>query len=177
MKVIKHISTQAQRGQHLTLLYGIHDFPIGKILIARTVEGICWLAINCPLKTFRDNWKGAELIEDAAATKNIAKEIARCWPQHLDQLSIPVVLYGTEFQLQVWHELLKIKSGTTVTYEHIAKKIGKPTAMRAVGSAVGKNPVSMIVPCHRVVNKSPSKINYAWGASVKIALLAQEEND
>ena len=85
------------------------------------------------------------------------------------------MLYGTAFQLKVWKELLAIKSGATVTYEHIAKKIGKPKAVRAVGSAVGKNTVSIVVPCHRVVNKSSSKISYGWGPAVKKALLKGEK--
>jgi AraC family transcriptional regulator of adaptative response/methylated-DNA-[protein]-cysteine methyltransferase len=174
MKVIPHQATRAARGKNLTICYGIHDFPVGKILVALTAEGICWLGINCSAAKLRENWKGAELVEDKAATAKAARDIARCWPEKLEQISIPVVLYGTEFQLKVWKELLKIKSGATVTYEHIAKKIGKPKAVRAVGSAVGKNTVSIVVPCHRVVNKASGKINYGWGPMVKKALLKGE---
>jgi AraC family transcriptional regulator of adaptative response/methylated-DNA-[protein]-cysteine methyltransferase len=174
MKVIPHLSSRAARGKNLTICYGIHDFPVGKILVALTAEGLCWLGINCGVARFRESWKGAEFVEDAKVTAKAAKEISRLWPEKLDGLSIPVVLYGTAFQLKVWKELLKIKSGATVTYEQIAKKIGKPKAVRAVGSAVGKNTVSIIVPCHRVVNKASGKISYGWGPAVKKALLKGE---
>ena len=119
-------------------------------------------------------WPGGELVEDVTLTRKAAQEIARLWPKKLDELSVPVVLYGTSFQLKVWKELLKIKSGSVTTYETVAKKIGKPKAVRAVGSAVGRNTVSIVVPCHRVVNKSSGRINYGWGASVKKALLKGE---
>jgi AraC family transcriptional regulator of adaptative response/methylated-DNA-[protein]-cysteine methyltransferase len=175
MKVIQHLSSRTARGKDLTIVYGIHDFPVGKILVALTAEGLCWLGINCGVAKLRDNWKGAELVEDEAVTAKAAREIAKLWPDTLDKLSIPVVLYGTAFQLKVWKELLAIKSGATVTYEHIAKKIGKPKAVRAVGSAVGKNTVSIVVPCHRVVNKSSGRINYGWGPAIKKALLKGEK--
>lgn len=175
MKVIQRRSSRALRGKNLTICYGTHDFPVGKILVAVTAEGLCWLGINCDVKKLRDNWKGAEFIEDAKVTAKTAREIAKLWPREIKRLSIPVVLYGTAFQLKVWKELLRIKSGSTVTYHDIAKKIGHPKAVRAVGSAVGKNTVSVIVPCHRVVNKASDKINYAWGPAVKKALLAREK--
>lgn len=175
MKVIQHQASRATRGKNLTICYGIHDFPVGKILVALTAEGLCWTGINCGVEKMHENWRGAELVEDKAATAKVAKEISRLWPKKLDQLSVPVVLYGTAFQLKVWKELLKIKSGSTVTYAHIAQKIGKPKAARAVGSAVGKNTVSIVVPCHRVVNKDAGRINYSWGPVIKKALLKGEK--
>lgn len=174
MKVIQHTAARTARGKNLTICYGIHDFPVGKILVAMSAEGLCWLGINCSAAKLQENWKGAELIEDKAVTAKTAKEIAKLWPNNLDKLSVPVVLYGTAFQLKVWKELLKIKSGATVTYADIARKIGKPAAVRAVGSAVGKNTVSIVVPCHRVVNKASNRINYGWGPAVKKALLKGE---
>jgi len=175
MKVIQHTASRTTRGKNLTIVYGIHEFPVGKILVALTAEGLCWLGINCGAARLHKEWKGAELVEDNAATARVAKEIAKNWPDSLEKLSVPIVLYGTEFQLKVWKELLKIKSGSTVTYEYIARKIGKPKAVRAVGSAVGKNTVSIVVPCHRVVNKSSGRINYGWGPEVKKALLKGEK--
>ena len=175
MKVIQHKAARATRGRNLTICYGIHPFPVGKILVAMTAEGLCWLGINCGVEQLRKNWKGADLVEDQAVTAKAAREISRLWPVRLEEMTLPVVLYGTEFQLKVWKELLKIKSGSTVTYEQIAKKIGKPKAVRAVGSAVGKNTVSIVVPCHRVVNKTSGRINYGWGPAVKKALLKGEK--
>ncbi|MCK5519125.1 MAG: methylated-DNA--[protein]-cysteine S-methyltransferase [Alphaproteobacteria bacterium] len=175
MKVIlQQISAHATRGSGLTLVYGIHNFPVGKILIAMTDEKLCWLGITCKVKYLREDWKGAEIIEDTAITSPVASEIVKYWPKALDKLSVPIVLYGTEFQLNVWAELLKIKSGTTITYGQIAEKIGKPKASRAVGSTISKNTVSIIVPCHRVVHASSGKSNYRWGVLVKDALLNAE---
>jgi AraC family transcriptional regulator of adaptative response/methylated-DNA-[protein]-cysteine methyltransferase len=175
MKVIQHTASRAARGRNLTIVYGIHTFPTGKILVAMTAEGLCWLGINCGEAKLRENWKGAELIRDDAFTAKTAKEIGKRWPDSLEKLSVPVVLYGTVFQLKVWKELLKIKSGSTVTYHDIARKIGKPKAVRAVGSAVGKNTVSIVVPCHRVINKNASRVNYGWGPAMKLALLKGEK--
>lgn len=174
MKIITKTASRATRGRNLTLVWGIHDFPTGKILVAQSHEGICWLGINCDVKTLQKNWPGANLIEDKKVTARAAKEIAAGWSKDFKNLSMPVVLYGTDFQLKVWKELLKIKIGKTTTYEHVAKKIGKSAAVRAVGSAVGKNTVSIVVPCHRVVNKSGSRINYGWGPAMKLALLKGE---
>jgi AraC family transcriptional regulator of adaptative response/methylated-DNA-[protein]-cysteine methyltransferase len=175
MKVIAKTAVRAARGKNLTLVWGVHPFPAGNILVAQSAEGLCWLGVNCDAGALKKNWPGANLVEDQKLTAKAAREIAKLWPAKLEKLSLPVILYGTAFQLKVWKELLKIKSGSTVTYEQIAKKIGKPKAVRAVGSAVGKNTVSIVVPCHRVVNKSGSKISYGWGPAVKKALLKGEK--
>src|ERR1700722_3208348 len=106
MKVIQHTASRTSRGKNLTIVYGIHDFPVGKILVALTAEGLCWLGINCGVAKLRENWKGAGLGEDNAAPAKTAREIAKLWPCHLNKLSIPVVLYGTAFQLKVWNALL-----------------------------------------------------------------------
>jgi AraC family transcriptional regulator of adaptative response/methylated-DNA-[protein]-cysteine methyltransferase len=175
MKIISHISTRATRGRNLTLVWGVHPFPAGKILVALSAEGLCWLGINCGFADLAKNWAGAEFVEDKKLTEKAAKDIARLWPGRLERLSIPVVLYGTPFQLKVWKELLRIKSGATVTYEQIARKIGAPKAARAAGSAIGKNPVAVVVPCHRVVNKTGGRISFGWGPTVKTALLKGEK--
>lgn len=175
MKIIAKTASKTTRGRNLTLAWGLHKFPAGQILVALSHEGLCWLGVNCDEKALKANWPGANLIRDDKVTAKIAGEIAKKWPKGFKDLSVPVVLYGTEFQLKVWKELLKIELGKTMTYEAIAKKIGKPSAVRAVGSACGKNTVSIVVPCHRVLNKSGSRINYAWGPSVKLALLKGEK--
>jgi O-6-methylguanine DNA methyltransferase len=174
MKVITKAMPKTRRGRNLTIVWGEHPFPVGKIMVGLTAEGLCWLGINCPYDKFASYWPGANLIEDQKLTKRTAAEIAKIWPDNMDKLSIPLVLYGTPFQLKVWKELLKIKPGSTCTYHDIAKKLRKPSAMRAVGSAVGRNTVSVIVPCHRVVNKDGKKVNYGWGPAVKKALLKGE---
>jgi AraC family transcriptional regulator, regulatory protein of adaptative response / methylated-DNA-[protein]-cysteine methyltransferase len=163
MKVITRATSKASRGRNLTLVWGIHDFPVGKMLVALSAEGLCWLGINCGRDALAKNWPGAELVEDEQVTRPAAAEIGKLWPAKLDKLSVPLVLYGTPFQLKVWKELLKIKSGRLTTYAAVAKSIGKPKAVRAVGSAVGRNTVSIVVPCHRVVNTESCRINYGWG--------------
>jgi AraC family transcriptional regulator of adaptative response/methylated-DNA-[protein]-cysteine methyltransferase len=175
MKVITREASKTRRGRGLTLVWGIHPFPVGDILVALSDEGLCWLGIDCGGARLAKDWPGATLIEDAKATRKIAAEIAKLWPADLDKLSIPLVLYGTAFQLKVWKELLKIKSGSLSTYETVARKIGQPKAVRAVGSAVGRNTVSIVVPCHRVVNKDTGRINYGWGPDIKLALLKGEK--
>jgi AraC family transcriptional regulator of adaptative response/methylated-DNA-[protein]-cysteine methyltransferase len=174
MKVMTKAVAKAARGKGLTIVWGIHPFPTGKILVALSAQGLCWLGINCDGKRLVKEWPGAELVEDAAATAKAAREIAKLWPNRLDRLSVPLALYGTPFQLKVWKELLKIKPGKVTTYGDIARKIGKPAAARAVGSAVGRNTVSIVVPCHRVVNKDGGIINYEWGPAMKKALLKGE---
>lgn len=158
----------------MTLLWGVHDFPTGKILIALSHEGLCWLGLDCGSKALEKSWPGANFIEDRKATAKVAREIVKCWPQKMAALSVPIVLSGTEFQLGVWREILKVKPGKTTTYAAIARKIGKPDATRAVGTATGANPVSVVVPCHRVVNKSSDKASYGWGPALKKALLKAE---
>jgi AraC family transcriptional regulator of adaptative response/methylated-DNA-[protein]-cysteine methyltransferase len=174
MKVITRSASKTRRGRNLTLVWGIHPFPVGKILVALSAEGLCWLGINCGGERLAREFPGAFLVEDQAVTRKPAAEIAKLWPTGIDKLSVPLVLYGTPFQLKVWKELLKIKPGKLETYETVAKKIGKPKAMRAVGSAVGRNTVSIVVPCHRVVNKQEGRINYGWGPDIKLALLRKE---
>ena len=147
------------------------------MLVALSAEGLCWIGLNCGAKDLAKNWPGANLVEDRKLTEKAARDIAKAWQKGWPQasaLGLPLVLCGTAFQIRVWKELLKIKSGQTVTYADIARKIGKPAAVRAVGSAVGKNPLSIIVPCHRVVNTSGNKISYGWGPAMKKALLKAE---
>lgn len=175
MKIIAKTAARATRGRNLTLVWGIHPSPAGKLLVALSAEGLCWLGINCGAAALKKNWPGAELVEDEKLTAKTAREIAKLWPGSLEKLSVPVVLYGTAFQLRVWKELLKIKSGSTATYADIAKRIGSPKAVRAVGTACGKNTVSIVVPCHRVVNTSGGKISYGWGPEVKKMLLKGEK--
>lgn len=174
MKIISHPVTAAQRGRDLTLVWGVHDFPTGKIMVALSAEGLCAIGINCRDEYLQKHFPRAYLVEDQKITQKVAREVAKLWPRKMDQISVPLVLYGTPFQIKVWKALLKIKCGQTVTYGDIAKKLGSPAAVRAVGSAVGKNNLSIIVPCHRVVNKQSAIVNYGWGAAQKKALLKGE---
>ncbi len=170
MRIVTKPATDKKK---LTVVWGLHKMPFGETLIAQSADGLCFIGIDCGKKALARHFPGANLVEDAAVTDKIARAMRKGFPDKID-LPLPVVLYGTPFQHKVWKELLKIKCGKTTHYGTIAQKIGQPTASRAVGSAVGKNPVSILVPCHRVVNKDGARMNYAWGVPVKKALLKAE---
>ena len=175
MKVITKIAPKPARGKGLTIVYGLHKTPAGEMLVAVTAEGLCWAGFGrAAIARLGKDFPRAELVEDAKVTAKTAAAIAKNWPKKIEAIDIPVVLYGTAFQLKVWKELLKIKTGDVTSYAAIAKKIGAPNASRAVGSAVGKNPVSLVVPCHRVVNQQAGVSNYGWGVALKKKLLLAE---
>ena len=115
----------------------------------------------------------SELVRDDKETKDLVDDIIRCWDQ--DTLAeIDLDLRGTEFQRDVWQALLQIPKGQVISYGDVANDIGRPKASRAVGSAVGENPVSLIVPCHRVVQSTGGLGNYGWGVKLKKHILEEE---
>ena len=118
-------------------------------------------------------WPHATYVEDHARTAALARRIfdPRLW--RADQ-PLRVVLIGTDFEVRVWETLLRIPMGRATTYSDIASKLGKPKAARAVGAAVGKNPISFVVPCHRVLGKSGALTGYHWGLTRKRAMLGWE---
>jgi len=170
-------------GTGLTIRYGLHLTPFGKCLIASTERGICYLSFvqtseGSAIDTLVADWKQAKMIEDYNTT---APLIARIFPNPeigtaFDQADqrLSLHLCGTNFQIKVWEALLNISTGSVTTYEHIAAQIGNPNAVRAVGTAVGHNPIAVLVPCHRVIRKSGEFGNYRYGAARKMALLARE---
>lgn len=163
-------------GMGLTIRYGIHLSPFGKCLIATTERGICNLSfVNTSEGKVIDNlvqqWKQAKMVEDYQATAPLVNRI------FLDaKLDAPLKLHlrGTNFQIKVWEALLNIPTGALTTYEHIAAQIGNPRAVRAVGTAVGHNPIAYLIPCHRVIRKSGEFGNYLYGSARKKAILARE---
>ncbi|MBK7452468.1 MAG: methylated-DNA--[protein]-cysteine S-methyltransferase [Anaerolineales bacterium] len=170
------------RGAGLTIQYGFHHTPFGKCLIASTERGICNLSFfenseGQALDNLVSTWNQAKMLEDHRATASLAARIFLAQPVAGDRQSdSPFKLYlrGTNFQIKVWEALLKIPTGTVTTYEHIAAQIGNPNAVRAVGTAVGHNPIAVLIPCHRVIRKSGEFGNYRYGAARKKALLARE---
>ncbi|PZX15745.1 AraC family transcriptional regulator of adaptative response/methylated-DNA-[protein]-cysteine methyltransferase [Palleronia aestuarii] len=166
----------ARRGAGLTLRWGWHDSPFGPVLIMSTETGICGLAFAA--ETGREaayadlaaRWPEARFVEDAAAQAGWA-EAAFATGAHE---TLPLHLIGAPFQIKVWEALLAIPSGHVTTYGEIASAIGKPRAVRAVGTAVGRNPVSWLIPCHRALRATGGLGGYHWGLSVKRAMLADE---
>jgi AraC family transcriptional regulator, regulatory protein of adaptative response / methylated-DNA-[protein]-cysteine methyltransferase len=166
------------QGAGVTIRYGIHPTPFGKCLIATTERGISHLSfIQTSEGEAIDNlvadWKQAKMIEDYRAT---APLVAPIFVLHHNNHSKPLNIHlrGTNFQLKVWEALLQVPAGAVTTYEGIASRIGKPRAMRAVGTAVGHNPIAVLIPCHRVIRKVGEFGNYRYGALRKKALLARE---
>ncbi len=170
------------RGAGLTIHYGLHHTPFGKCLIAKTERGICHLGFvqtseRNAIDDLVSDWKQAKMIEDYKTTAPLAARIFLVQPPADNrQPDSPLKLYlrGTNFQIKVWEALLNIPSGAVTTYEKIAAQIGSPHALRAVGTAVGHNPIAMLIPCHRVIRKNGDFGKYRYGAARKIAILAHE---
>jgi AraC family transcriptional regulator, regulatory protein of adaptative response / methylated-DNA-[protein]-cysteine methyltransferase len=166
-------------GEGLTMHYGFHPSTFGHALVMATDRGLAGLAFADPgeereaLVDMKRRWAKAKYIEDAAFTGPIAQRIfdSSRW-----QASEPlrVVLIGTDFEVRVWDALLQIPMGKLTTYSNLAAKICAPTAARAVGAAVGKNPISFVVPCHRVIGKAGDLTGYHWGLTRKRAMLGWE---
>src|SRR6266487_907874 len=166
------------RGSGVTMHYGIHPTPFGKCLIATTERGICHLSfVETSEGNAIDNlvaeWEEAKMIEDYKSTVTLIEPI---FDLHYKNRGKPLNLYlrGTNFQLKVWEALLQVPVGAVTTYGGIASQIGKPSAMRAVGTAVGHNPIAVLIPCHRVIRKIGEFGNYRYGTLRKKALLARE---
>ncbi|WP_018902437.1 bifunctional helix-turn-helix domain-containing protein/methylated-DNA--[protein]-cysteine S-methyltransferase [Rhizobium sp. 2MFCol3.1] len=167
------------RGGGLTIRYGFHPSPFGIALVMATDRGLAGLAFAdiggeaACLKDMTCRWPNADYVEDREATAPYAARIFEPGRWTSEQ-PLRVVLIGTDFQVQVWESLLKIPFGKAVTYSDIASDIGRPTAMRAVGAAVGANPISFVVPCHRALGKSGALTGYHWGLTRKRAMLGWE---
>ncbi len=166
-------------GAGLTLRYGFHPCPFGMALVMETPRGLAGLALADPgeeaaaLADMQRRWPKAGYVADDAGT---AATAARIFDPSLWRAEQPlrVVLIGTDFEVRVWEALLKIPMGRFVTYSDVAGDIRAPKAARAVGAAVGKNPVCFVVPCHRVIGKSGELTGYHWGLTRKRAMLGWE---
>lgn len=166
-------------GGGMTLRYGFHPSPFGTAIVIATDRGLAGLAFADPgdeQTSFADmkrRWPNAIFVEDTDGTTALAQRVfdTRLW--RADQ-PLRVVLIGTDFEVRVWETLLKIPMGRAVSYSDIACNINNPKASRAVGAAVGRNPVSFVVPCHRALGKSGALTGYHWGITRKQAMLGWE---
>ncbi|MCA2005805.1 methylated-DNA--[protein]-cysteine S-methyltransferase [Tritonibacter mobilis] len=164
----------ARRGEGLTVRWGWFDSPFGLALAMGTKKGLCGLAFaaevgaETALSDMRARWPKAAFVEDAAALRpQVEAAFARKGDTALH-------LMGAPLQIKVWEALLQIPEGEATTYGEIAEAIDNPRAVRAVGTAVGKNPLSWLIPCHRVLRKGGEMGGYHWGVPVKRAMLAFE---
>lgn len=166
-------------GVGLQIRYGIHDTPFGRSLIATTARGVCNLHFLDAIdeehaeQSLRMEWRKAEIIRDQQATKEVIDHI---FNPSAFSISKPLTLFvkGTNFQLQVWRALLRVPFGSMTTYQSVADTIGRSTATRAVGNAVGRNPIAYLIPCHRVIRESGNLGGYRWGIERKTIILGWE---
>jgi AraC family transcriptional regulator of adaptative response/methylated-DNA-[protein]-cysteine methyltransferase len=165
------------RAAGLVISYGFQPTPFGECLVATTARGICGLDFVAPgqrgaaLAELKQKWAGATFREDQDLTGPLADQIFGL-ANHNPEL--PIVLKGTNFQIKVWHALLRIPTGAVVSYQAVANSIGRPGATRAVASAVARNPIGFVIPCHRVIRKVGKIGEYHWGGPRKRAILAWE---
>ena len=166
-------------GAGLQIRYGIHETLFGKSLIATTARGVCNLYFldatdeQIAEQILRRSWSNAELIQDQQATQPLHKLIFDT-ATFTDQKPLTLLVKGTNFQIQVWRALLKVPFGGITTYQTIAETIDRPTAARAVGNAVGNNPIAYLIPCHRVIRESGELGGYRWGLERKTVILGWE---
>jgi AraC family transcriptional regulator of adaptative response/methylated-DNA-[protein]-cysteine methyltransferase len=168
-----------RRGADLNIDYGFHPSPFGECLMATTIRGICHMAFVPPtgretvLKALKRLWPRAVMRHRPRQTAPLLEHVFPFTPT-LQSKPLHLHVKGTNFQIQVWEALLRIPLGQAVTYTDIARHIGMPQAARAVGNAVGRNPVSFLIPCHRVIRKTGRFGHYGGGPARKKAMLGWE---
>jgi AraC family transcriptional regulator of adaptative response/methylated-DNA-[protein]-cysteine methyltransferase len=167
------------KGAGVAISYGFHPSPFGVALVMVTDHGLCGMGFNdegaeaASLEDMKRRWPNANYIADAQRTQPYAAQI---FAKEKWQANSPlrITFIGSDFEIRVWESLLKIPMGQAVTYGDLASSIDKPKAARAVGAAVGRNPISFVVPCHRVIGKSGSLTGYHWGLTRKKAIIGWE---
>ncbi|MGU3492651.1 methylated-DNA--[protein]-cysteine S-methyltransferase [Xanthobacteraceae bacterium A53D] len=166
-------------GAGLVIRYGLHASPFGTALAMCTPRGLCGLSFadmgeeEAALAEMRQRWPHATYVEDPTATAPLVGHIfdPQAWRE---AQPLRIVFIGTDFEVRVWETLLRIPMGRAATYSGIAGHVGSPKAARAVGAAVGRNPISFVVPCHRVIGKNGDLTGYHWGLTRKRAILGWE---
>ena len=165
----------ARGGAGLTIRWGMTDSPFGPVLAMTTARGLCGLAFTAEtgeaaaLADLRARWPSAGYVEDPQA---VAPQVAAAFAPRGEGLDLHLI--GGPFQIKVWEALLRVPSGQVTTYSDIARAVGNPRAVRAVGTAVGRNPISFLIPCHRALRRDGALGGYHWGLPVKRAMLAWE---
>ena len=167
------------RRDDLELAYGFHPSPFGEAIVVAAPRGLAGLGFvdnedrGAALADMRKRWPRARFVEDEGATAPLA---ARAFDsaQWRPNTPLRIVMIGTDFEVRVWETLLAVPMGRATTYSDIARHLGKPNAARAVGAAVGRNPISFVVPCHRVLGRSGALTGYHWGLARKQAIIGWE---
>ena len=168
-----------QWGQGMMMRYGVHSSPFGACLVAETDRGVNRLVfigdadLEAAVAGLHRDWPKARLVRDESATAaTMQRIVATLYDAETERPRLMV--RGTNFQIRVWEALLRIPSGHVFSYQQLAERAGRPHAVRAVGSAVGANPVPLLIPCHRVIRKTGAFGDYSGGVYRKRAILAWE---
>jgi len=169
-------------GRGLVIRTGVHASPFGPALVAATDRGVCFLAFPEPGREGADEarreltrrWPEARVVEEPGATRELARRAFEPFRTEEIEAPLPLHLRGTNFQVQVWRALLRVPEGRLVTYGELAELMERPRAARAVGSAVGANPVAYLIPCHRVIRSTGEVGGYRWGRARKRAMVGRE---
>jgi AraC family transcriptional regulator of adaptative response/methylated-DNA-[protein]-cysteine methyltransferase len=167
-------------GSGLEIAYGLHPSPFGQCLAAVTERGLCGLSFveeagpEAAIRDLHRRWPKARLVKNQERTAGMIRRVFGSAAQG-NRTPIPLLLRGTNFQIKVWEALLRIPPGSVISYHRLAEAVGNPAASRAVGSAVGANPVAYLIPCHRVILSTGAFGNYRYGAIRKKAILGWEQ--
>ena len=180
-------------GTGLTIRTGFHDSPFGECLVGVTDRGICGLSFvvdgdrATAMAELESHWPGATFVDNPRSTRLTVRQVFAAWnggrwqptapEERVDDVTptpLSLLVRGTNFQVRVWEALLRIPPATVATYEDVASAVGRAGATRAVGSAIARNPVAYLIPCHRVIRKTGAFGGYHWGAARKVALLLRE---
>ncbi len=168
-----------RKGEGVEIRYTVLETELGKLLIATTARGICSVRFGDSeaglLRELKRDFQAAKIIHDVPGLKTVAAEIKQLLDSSDTLVNIPVDIQGTAFQQRVWEALRRIPRGEKRSYSEIAHAIGQPKAVRAVANACASNPVALVVPCHRVVQKNGKLAGYRWGVKRKSALLDKEQ--
>jgi len=170
-----------QQGAEMEIVYGVSETPFGFAFVAASKRGICRIAFlehedsSDEVQRLKTIWAKANLVEDTEAIRSLADSLFSNRGKPNRPLSL--LVSGTNFQINVWRALLNIPSGSLVSYAQLASSIGRPGSARAVGNAVGANPVAFLIPCHRVIHASGKIDGYRWGSTRKRAMIGWESAD
>ena len=174
-------SAYRARGEGQDIAWAVRAFPIGRVLVAATARGVCAVKLGASAATLErdlaEEFPRATRRRSPAALASYLDAIGDYLAGDASLAKLPLDVQGTVFQRRVWEELRRIPAGETRTYRDIARALGKPQAMRAVGSACGANPAALVIPCHRALRTDGGLGGYAWGLERKRALLALERRE
>ena len=169
-------------GEGLSMTFGFAESPFGRCLLAESPRGICYLAFADPgdgqavLSGLKDCWPRAALQREDAAAGRLCREVFRRQDETGNRRTLRAFVQGSAFQVRVWRALLQIPPGTLVSYGQLAAALNRPAAARTVGTAIGRNPLAFLIPCHRVIRETGVLSGYRWGRDRKRAIVAWESS-